>query len=93
MDEKKLSAMNDESLDEVAGGATNYDFQGNAINQPVSNVSLPQHLLACSFKNADGAVYACPSCGSTNFRICSADDRSVNLKCKNCGTKFMVAND
>lgn len=93
MDEKKLNAMQEDTLDDVAGGVTNFDYYGNPINPPMANVSMPRHLLDCSFRNADGAVYACPNCGSTEFRICSADERSVNLKCKRCGTKFMVAND
>ena len=92
MDEKKMNAMNEDALNEVAGGQTNFDFYGNPINVPVASVVNPQSTLGCSFKNGDGATYVCPNCGNSSFKICAADDRSVTLKCKKCGTKFQVAN-
>ncbi len=83
-DKNNRNLMNEDALEEVAGGAASYDFYGNPI---------PNHnSLSCSLKNADGATYACPSCGSTRFKIRSADDRNINLKCKDCGTTFTVAN-
>ncbi len=95
-DKKNLKPMNEETLDEVAGGAVNYDFYGNPINNvpmgaPLTTTPI-NNDLSCSIKNSRGATYACPSCGSTRFKIKSADERNINLQCKDCGTKFTVAN-
>lgn len=103
MDEKKINAVNDSELDEVAGGATNYDYYGNPIGgsvpiyvppvvpaQPVQPVNPG---LNFSFANDIGATYVCPSCGNTKFKIVSADKSKINLKCKRCSTTFSVANN
>lgn len=98
MDDKKtMNPMNEDALNDVAGGA-NYDFYGNPV-APVTNgfVNGPMTTpinpgLSCSIKNSNGATYACPSCGSTRFKIRSANDQQINLQCKDCGTKFTVAN-
>lgn len=102
MDDKKtMNPMNEEALNDVAGGA-NYDYYGNPINNyncapgpmtvPTNPVSMVNPGLSCSIKNASGATYVCPSCGSTRFKIRSANDQQINLQCKDCGTKFTVAN-
>ncbi len=100
-DKKTLNPMNEDALNEVAGGATNYDFYGNPINNgtnwaPAAPVIVPSapvnNGLSCSIKNSNGATYVCPSCGSSRFSIVSADERNINLKCKDCRTRFTVAN-
>ena len=95
MDEKKLSAMSEDKLDDVAGGNTNYDYYGNPIGPMVTNAVTADSMmpgLSCTIRNGVGAAYACPTCGSTNFRLVSANDSTINLQCKNCKTKFSVAN-
>lgn len=95
MDEKKLHPVGEDTLDAVAGGNINYDYYGNPVGPMVSNAVIPNALapgLSCLIKNEYGAAYACPSCGSTNFRIRSANDQQINLQCRNCNTKFTVAN-
>ncbi|MDO5112613.1 MAG: hypothetical protein Q4E65_09935 [Clostridia bacterium] len=95
MDEKKLNPIGEDALDEVAGGTINYDYYGNPVGPMVSNAVVPNAIepgLSCSIKNNMGATYACPNCNSTNFRIRSADAQHINLQCRNCNTKFTVAN-
>ncbi|MDD4074672.1 MAG: hypothetical protein PHC80_01125 [Eubacteriales bacterium] len=95
MDEKKLNPVSEETLGEVAGGTTNFDYFGNPIGPLASNTIVPNAIapgLSCLIKNENGAAYACPNCGSTNFRIRSADAQQINLQCRNCKTKFTVAN-
>lgn len=105
MEDKKLNPMNEESLDEVAGGATNYDFYGNPINSygPSTMPVAPQPIiiqpapvvdngLHVTIKNGAGATYVCPSCNSSDLKIKSADEKNITLQCRKCKTKFTVAN-
>jgi len=99
-DKKNLNPMKEDALDEVAGGATNYDFYGNPINPqpfiPAAPVYVPAAPvdtgLSATLTNANGATYVCPSCGCNKYKITSANEKEITLKCKKCGTKFTVAN-
>ena len=101
MDENKtMKPMDEGALDEVAGGTINIDYYGNPINNNYNSsayapgpMTMPINPgLSCSIKNANGAVYVCPSCGSSRFKIKSANDQTISLQCRDCGTKFNVAN-
>lgn len=100
MDDKKtMNPMNEDALDEVSGGAANYDYYGNPVpvnpglNMFGGPTTTPNDSgMSFSLRNGNGLTYACPSCGSTRFKIRSANDQQINLQCKDCGTRFSVAN-
>ena len=64
MDDKKtMNPMNEDALNEVAGGA-NYDFYGNPINNGCMPIVGPATIptnpvnpgLSCSIKNGNGGI-------------------------------------